>query len=89
MRIGMKRFAFVIHNENGLDARLAGMFIKGTIACSGDVRIMAGNKKGNGKMIFNVLSLHARKGDSVVVEIDGGREDEDAQRLMRFAEHNL
>ena len=89
MRIGMKRFAFVIHSENGLDARLAGMFIKETIACSGDVRIRAGNKKGNGKMIFNVLSLRPRKGDSVVVEIEGGHEEEDAQRLMRFAEQNL
>jgi phosphotransferase system HPr-like phosphotransfer protein len=50
----MKKFSFVIHNENGLDARLAGRLIKETIACQGEVRIQAGEKTGSGKMIFNV-----------------------------------
>lgn len=85
----MKKFSFVIHNENGLDARLAGRLIKETIACQGDVRIQAGEKTGNGKMIFNVLSLHARKGDCIRIEIVGGQEETDAQRLMAFAEQNI
>ncbi len=85
----MKKIAFIIHNENGLDARLAGMFIKETIACEGNVRLRIGSKTGNAKMIFNVLSMHAGKGDTVEVEIEGGQEEEDAQRLTIFAEQNI
>lgn len=85
----MKKFSFVIHNENGLDARLAGKLIKETIACKGEVKIQSGGKTGSGKMIFNVLSLHAKKGDCVQMEIIGGEEDTDAQRLMKFVEENI
>ncbi len=85
----MKKVSFVVHNENGLDARLAGRLIKETIACQGEVRIQTGDKTGNGKMIFNVLSLHAKKGDCILLEIVGGQEEIDAQRLMEFAEKNI
>lgn len=40
-------------------------------------------------MIFNVLSLHAKKGDCVQMEIIGGEEYTDAQRLMKFVEENI
>ena len=85
----MKKFSFVVHNENGLDARLAGRLIKETIACQGEVKIQSGEKTGNGKMIFNVLSLHARKGDCIKIELVGGQEDADAQRLMAFVEQHI
>lgn len=85
----MKNFAFIVHNNNGLDARLSGMLVKEAIACEGNVRIRLGDKKGNAKMIFNVLSLHARKGDCIELTIDGGREEDDAKRIMHLAEQML
>jgi phosphotransferase system HPr (HPr) family protein len=85
----MKSITFVIHNENGLDARLAGKLVKECIACDGKVTIRSGGKTGNGKTIFNVISLRARKGDAVELEFDGGQEEKDAFRLTRFAELNL
>ena len=40
-------------------------------------------------MIFNVLSLHARQGDTLEIELSGARREEDAERLMLFAERNI
>lgn len=85
----MSTLSFIIHNENGLDARLAGMLVKEIIACSGDVVIRSGGKQGNGKLIFNVLALHCQPGAAVELEITGGDEKADAQRIMKFAEETL
>ena len=85
----MKSMTFVVHNENGLDARLAGMLVKECIACEGGVTIRKGRKTGDGKTIFNVMSLRVRKGDTVEIELEGGQEEQDCQRLTEFAELNL
>ena len=85
----MKSMTFVVHNENGLDARLAGLLVKECIACEGGVTIRKGRKTGDGKTIFNVMSLRVRKGDTVEIELEGGPEDRDCQRLTEFAELNL
>ncbi len=85
----MKNMTFVIHNENGLDARLAGQLVKECIACDGKVTVRSGGKTGNGKTIFNVMSLRVRKGGTIEVVLEGGSEEEDGQRLTKFAELNL
>ena len=85
----MKSMTFAVHNENGLDARLAGQLVKECIACEGKVTVRKGRKTGDGKTIFNVMSLRVRKGDAVEIELDGGREKEDCRRLTEFAELNL
>lgn len=85
----MKNMTFVVHNDNGLDARLAGQLVKECIACEGKVTVRSGSKTGNGKTIFNVLSLHVRKGGTIELQIDGGREEEDEKRIASFAELNL
>lgn len=85
----MTNISIQVHNANGLDARLAGQLVKEAIACDGDVRIRCGQKTGNAKMIFNVLSLHARQGDTLEIELTGARREEDAERLMLFAERNI
>ena len=35
------------------------------------------------------MSLRVRKGDTVEIELEGGPEDRDCQRLTEFAELNL
>lgn len=85
----MKSMTFTINNENGLDARLAGQLVKECIACEGRVTVRSGNKTGNGKTIFNVLSLHIKKGGAIELQIEGGNEEEDAERLSDFAAKNL
>ena len=85
----MKSMTFVIHNENGLDARLAGLLVKECIACEGRITIRKGRKTGDGKAIFNVMRLRVRKGDTVEIELEVGPEERDCQRLTEFAELNL
>ena len=85
----MKSMTFAVHNENGLDARLAGELVKECIACEGKVTVRKGVKTGNGKTIFNVMSLRVRKGDMIEIIRDGGAEEEDSQRLTEFAQFNL
>ena len=81
----MKIITFKVHNESGLDARLAGQLVKECIACDGRVTVRCGKKTGNGKTIFNVISLRARSGDTVELELNGGQEEADAERLAGFA----
>ena len=85
----MKSMTFVVHNENGLDARLAGQLVKECIACEGKVTVRKGRKTGDGKTIFNVMSLLFLFFFSVEIELDGGREEDDCRRLTEFAELNL
>ena len=85
----MKSMTFVVHNEKGLDARLAGELVRECIACEGRVTVRKGAKTGNGKTIFNVMSLRVRKGDTIEIVVDGGAEEEDSRRLTEFAELNL
>jgi phosphocarrier protein len=85
----MKSMTFLVHNENGLDARLAGQLVKECIACAGRVTVRKGGKTGDGKTIFNVMSLRVRKGDTIEIELEGGPEEEDSRRLTEFAELNL
>lgn len=85
----MKSMTFVVHNEKGLDARLAGELVRECIACDGNVTIRKGARTGNGKIIFNVMSLRIRKGDRIEIILDGGAEEADSCRLTKFAELNL
>ena len=82
-------FHFTSHLENGLDIKKAGEFVKEAIKCTGKVMIRNGEKNGDAKLIFNVMSLNIKKGDVVEIGINGGNEKEDAAALQKFAEEKF
>ena len=85
----MEKFQFSCRNENGMDVKTAGEFVKEAIKCGGKVTIRNRSKQGDAKLIFNVMSLNIRKGDEIGIEINGGNEAEDAARLKSFVEKKL
>ena len=85
----MEKFQFSCRNENGMDVKTAGEFVKEAIKCGGKVTIRNGSKQGDAKLIFNVMSLNIRKGDCIEIDIDGGDEKEDAASLKNYIEENF
>ena len=84
----MERFQFTSRLANGMDIKTAGEFVKEAIRCSGKVTIRNGLRKGDAKLIFNVMSLNIKEGDVIEIEVDGGNEKEDAASLKKFAEEH-
>ena len=78
-------FHFTSHLENGLDIKTAGEFVKEAIKCSGKVSIRNGEKRGDAKLIFNVMSLNIKAGDVVEITIEGDNEKDDAALMEKYA----
>lgn len=85
----MERFQCVSHLENGLDIKTAGEFVREAIRCTSKITIRNGGRKGDAKLIFNVMSLGIQKGDVLNIELEGENEKEDASALMTYMETNL
>ena len=81
----MVRFQCVSSLENGLDIKRAGEFVKEAIHSGGKVTVRNGARKGDAKLIFNVMSLNIKKGFS----IEGENEREDAVSLEKYVRENL
>lgn len=86
---GMEQFQYTSHLEKGLDIRTAGEFVKEAIKCSSRVTIRNGSRKGDAKLIFNVMSLGVHKNDILEIEIEGDNEKEDAVNLLNYMREHL
>ena len=82
-------FHFTSHLENGLDIKKAGEFVKEAIKFTGKVMIRNGEKNGDAKLIFNVMSLNIRYGDVIEISVEGDREKEDAASLEKYVSEFL
>ena len=78
-------FHFTSRFENGLDIRRAGKFVKEAIKCSSKVSIRNGEKHGDAKLIFNVMSLNIKPGDVVEIAVEGDSEAYDAAMMEQYA----
>ena len=85
----MARFQCVSSLENGLDIKRAGEFVKEAIHSGGKVTVRNGARKGDAKLIFNVMSLNIKKGDLLEFSIEGENEREDAVSLEKYVRENL
>lgn len=72
----MRQLTYTIANALGLHARVAGQLVELAQHCKSDVAITKNDKTANAQSIFSVLSLAAKHGDTVTLDIDG--EDEEA-----------
>ncbi len=85
----MISFEFQIQDPEGLTAKPAGQLVKEAIACTSKITLRKGEKSGDAKLIFHVLSLSIKKGEKVEVMVEGEKEQEDAAVLEKFIRENL
>lgn len=85
----MVKFTFKVHDEMGLHARPAGELVREAIKCSGQVTIRKGEKTGNAKRLFNVMSLNVKANDEVEIIVEGEKEEEEAAALEAFIKENI
>jgi phosphocarrier protein HPr len=76
----------IIKNPQGLHARRATLFVQKAGSFSSTVNIIKGNRQANGKSIMGVMTLAAKKGDEVTLEVRGGDEEEAIKELSIILE---
>lgn len=85
----MERFQYVSTLEGGLDIKGAGDFVKEVIQSGSKVTVRNGNKRGDAKLIFNIMSLNIKKGDCLEFTVEGENEAEKALFLKEYVSEHL
>lgn len=85
----MKEFSYVLTDENGIHARPAGMLVKEAAKFMSKITVQKGEKSADGKRLFALMGLGAKKGDTLNFSIEGD-DEEDAQAVLEsFLKANL
>lgn len=85
----MKEFTYVISDPQGIHARPAGLLVKECAKFGSKITLKKGDKQGDAKRIFAVMSLAAKKGEELVVTIEGEDEEAAAVAIEAFLKENL
>lgn len=85
----MKKFNYVIQDEQGIHARPAGILVKAANEFQSDIQVDKDGKKGDLKRIFGVMGLGIKKGDNVQVIIEGPDEEAAAQKIETLFREQL
>lgn len=85
----MVSFTFKVHDPAGLHARPAGELVKEAGKCTSSVTICNGNKTGDAKRLFKVMSLGVKQDDEVAIIVEGEKEKEEAEVLKEFITVNI
>ncbi len=80
---------FVINNETGLHARPAAKFTKVASSYKSEIRLIKGDKVGNGKSLLSILALGIFGGTEFTIKIVGPDEVEAMYDLTRLIESNF
>lgn len=78
-----------VHNEAGLHARPANVFVKTAAQFPCDVRVSKGGRLFNGKSMVSVLSACVKCDMMIEVICDGEREEEALAAIVRAVESGL
>ena len=85
----MKTFEYTITDELGIHARPAGMLVKEASKFASKIMIASPKKEVDAKRIMGVMSMGAKKGDTVKLTIEGEDEEAAAAAMQAFLESNL
>lgn len=83
------RFALTLANEVGLHARPAALFVRTLDGLDTDVQLRLGEKTADGRSVLAVMSLAARKGDTVEITATGPGAQEAIDRIEALAARNF
>ena len=82
----MVEFTYVITDEQGLHARPASQFVMAAAKCKSTVSVTFGSRTVNAK---GVMSLGEKKGQEILIKVEGENEAEDAANLKAFVQEHL
>lgn len=83
------RAEITLVNEVGLHARPAALLARSVADLDADVRVSLGDTDVDAKSVFSLMSLTARKGDTVVVTATGAQAEDAVARVTALAERNF
>ncbi len=85
----MKTLEYVITDELGIHARPAGMLVKEAGKFASKIMVASPKKEVDAKRIMGVMSMGAKKGDTLRFTIEGADEDAAAEAIGAFLKANL
>ena len=85
----MKTFEYTITDELGIHARPAGMLVKEASKFASKIMIASPKKEVDAKRIMGVMSMGAKKGDTLRFTIEGADEGAAAEAIGAFLKANL
>ena len=85
----MQEFAYTITDENGIHARPAGLFVKMASGFSSDIQVKKGERSADAKRLFGLMGLGVKRGDTIIVTIDGPDEQQATSELESFLKTNF
>jgi len=85
----LKELCYIIQDSEGIHARPAGLLVKEAQKYASDIKIQKGAKQADAKRLFSIMSLAAKKGEQITVQINGPDEEDCARLLQAFLTENL
>ncbi len=85
----MKTLEYVITDELGIHARPAGMLVKEASKFASRIMVASPKKEVDAKRIMGVMSMGAKKGETLKFTIEGADEDAAAEAIEAFLKANL
>ena len=85
----MKSFSYTIHDEMGLHARPAGLFVKAAQQYDSKIAVSANGKSADAKKLFAVMGLAVKQGTNITLTVEGSDEAKAALEFEAFLKKNL
>jgi phosphocarrier protein len=85
----MKEFSYVITDPEGIHARPAGLLVKEAKNFTSSIIMKKNDKTADAKRIFAVMSLAAKKDETIQISVEGSDEADAIAALQEFCKNNL
>lgn len=87
----MKKINYTVTEEAGIHARPAGLLVKKATSFKSDIKILHEQRGSEAdlKRLMAVMALGVKKGDRIVLSVDGEDEEEAADALEAFLKENF
>lgn len=87
----MKKINYTVTAEAGIHARPAGLLVKKAASFKSDIKILHEQRGSEAdlKRLMAVMALGVKKGDGIVLSVEGEDEEEAANALEAFLKENF
>ena len=87
----MKKINYTVTAEAGIHARPAGLLVKKAASFKSNIKILHEQRGSEAdlKRLMAVIALGVKKGDRIVLSVDGEDEEEAADALEAFLKENF
>jgi len=85
----MQEFSYTIKDPDGIHARPAGLLVQKLKEFESKVTFSKGEQNCDGKQLIKLMKMRVKKGETLVIRIEGGDEAEAAAAAKDFLEANL